>query len=73
MSRRALLCTVRGARTGGADLGAEQAPEAADVGRAVFRSVLEQAALTGFSPSAAEEPDQADWPAVDTPSPGPAD
>ncbi|WP_318541566.1 NYN domain-containing protein [Kocuria marina] len=65
VSRRALLYVVRGARTGGADLSADQAPDAPAIGRAVFSSVLEQAALAGFSASEDEKQDLADWLAVD--------
>jgi hypothetical protein len=68
VSRRALLYVIRGARTGGADLSADRAPDAPAIGRAVFSSVLEQAALAGFSPSEDEKQDLADWLAVDASS-----
>ncbi|MCJ8505272.1 NYN domain-containing protein [Kocuria flava] len=68
VSRRALLYVIRGARTGGADLGADQTPDAPAIARAVFSSVLEQAALAGFSPSEDEKQDLADWLAVDVSS-----
>ncbi|MUN62871.1 NYN domain-containing protein [Kocuria sediminis] len=68
VSRRALLYVIRGARTGGADLSVDQAPDAPAIGRAVLSSVLEQAALAGFSPSEDEKQDLADWLAVDASS-----
>lgn len=68
VSRRALLYAIRGARIGGADLSADQAPSAPAIGRAVFSSVLEQAALAGFSPSEDEQQDLAEWLAVDASS-----
>lgn len=66
VSRRALLYAIRGARTGGADLSADQTLDAPVIGRAVFSSVLEQAVLAGFSPSDDEQQRLADWLAVDT-------
>ncbi|MFF0902775.1 UNVERIFIED_CONTAM: NYN domain-containing protein [Kocuria sp. CPCC 205316] len=68
VSRRALLYVIRGARTGGANHSADQVPDASAIGRAVFSSVLEQAALAGFSPSEGEKRELADWLTVDASS-----
>jgi hypothetical protein len=72
VSRQAMLYAIRGARGGGADLGSAPPPDASAVGRAVLAGVLEQAALAGFLPSAAERQELAAWLGADAPAPVPA-
>jgi hypothetical protein len=73
VSRQAMLYAIRGARNGGADLCAAPPPDASAVGRAVLASVLEQAVLAGFHPSAAERQELAAWLGAGAPAPVPAD